>query len=78
MDDWIKLGDDLAQDSNRLNESEQAYRKAIELELDNFDAWSNLADLLYLRMKNYEENVEKTLEREFLKCSLGRKWRKIQ
>ncbi len=49
------LGSLLSNDKKNLAEAEQCYRKALEYDPNNVDAWNNLGFLLFDAKKNYKE-----------------------
>lgn len=52
---WIKLGDALEKDPDRVQDAESAYRQAIKIDGNNADAWVLLGLLLHNKLERYEE-----------------------
>ena len=52
---WVRLANALSQETDRYDDAEQAYRKAIEIDPDYVWAWVRLGSLLQDDLKRYEE-----------------------
>ncbi len=52
---WVRLANALSQETDRYDDAEKAYRKAIEIDPDYAWAWGSLGFLLHDNLHRYEE-----------------------